>query len=77
MCCRLISDHFLYTTAPVTIATMTQVENRIVQEVIYQNEAFLRRHLVLSSTVVDKLQDKGVITDVTKRTMMVSMVHYR
>ncbi|RUS80326.1 hypothetical protein EGW08_011927 [Elysia chlorotica] len=44
-----------------------QVECYMVRAILRQNEFLLRRHLVLSSTVLDKMRASGVITDVLRR----------
>lgn len=40
------------------------------REILRKNESFLRRHLVLSKTVLDKLHDKGLITDIIRRKIL-------
>ncbi|GFN91550.1 hypothetical protein PoB_001805600 [Plakobranchus ocellatus] len=44
-----------------------QVELYMVRAILRQNEYLLRRHLVLSSTVLEKMRANGVITDVMRR----------
>ncbi|KAK3752521.1 hypothetical protein RRG08_032811 [Elysia crispata] len=44
-----------------------QVECYMVRAILRQNEFLLRRHLVLSSTVLEKMRASGVITDVLRR----------
>ena len=48
-----------------------QVEVYMVRAILRQNEFLLRRHLVLSSTVLDKMRSSGVITDVMRRRIVV------
>ena len=48
------------------------MDARIVREILKKNEQFLRRHLVLSKTVLDKLCQQGLIADITRRKIMVS-----
>ena len=50
------------------------MDTRIVREILKKNEQFLRRHLVLSRTVLDKLHQQGLIADITRRKIMVRVV---
>ncbi|XP_071086013.1 uncharacterized protein [Haliotis cracherodii] len=43
------------------------MENRIVSNVLQKNSDFLSRHLVLSPTVLEKLQENGLISEYVKR----------
>lgn len=42
------------------------LENRIIHAVLDKHEGYLRRHLVLSPDVIDKLKQKFIITNSTK-----------
>lgn len=42
-----------------------------------KREGYLRRHLVLSKTVIDKLHDYGIITEVSKNLMMKQPTQYQ
>lgn len=48
------------------------MENRIVSNVLQKNSDFLSRHLVLSPTVLEKLQENGLISEYVKRQLAVS-----
>uniref|UniRef100_A0A0B7A090 CARD domain-containing protein n=1 Tax=Arion vulgaris TaxID=1028688 RepID=A0A0B7A090_9EUPU len=50
-------------------------ENHIVQTIIAQNEFLLRRHLVLSRSVLDQMKTSGLITDVTRRKILMEPAH--
>ncbi|XP_025079172.1 uncharacterized protein LOC112555150 [Pomacea canaliculata] len=47
------------------------MEASIVREILKKNEDFLKRHLILSKTVLDKLHSNGLITDVIRRKILV------
>lgn len=47
----------------------------IVRTILRQNEVLLRRHLVLSKTVLDQLKSNGLITDVTRRKILLEPAH--
>lgn len=47
-------------------------EDKIVNAVIDKNEGFLKRHMVLSSSIVGKLRTTGVLNDMTNVKMKVS-----
>ena len=47
-------------------------EDKILKTIFDKNEGFLRRHLVLSPSVVGKLQTTGVINEVARARMRVS-----
>ncbi|ESO98881.1 hypothetical protein LOTGIDRAFT_231230 [Lottia gigantea] len=47
-----------------------QLEPRLARGILKKNEAFLRRHLVLSRSVLEKLVDVGLIGDVMKRRIL-------
>ncbi|CAL1544606.1 unnamed protein product [Lymnaea stagnalis] len=47
----------------------------IVRAILRQNEFLLRRHLVLSKTVLDNLKSNGLITDVTRRKILLEPAH--
>ncbi|XP_059172708.1 uncharacterized protein LOC131953519 [Physella acuta] len=47
----------------------------IVRAILRQNEFLLRRHLVLSKTVLDNLRTTGLITDVTRRKILLEPAH--
>nr|KAG5694662.1 hypothetical protein BaRGS_003940 [Batillaria attramentaria] len=51
------------------------MEPRIVNEILKRNEQFLRRHLVLSKTVLDKLHNQGLITDIIRRKILMYPAH--
>jgi len=48
-------------------------EDPIVYMIIDKNERFIRRHLVLSPTVISSLAEAGVISGMTKAEMRVSI----
>ena len=48
----------------------------IVEEVLKEKENLLRRHLVLSTTVIEKLHRRNVIGDLTMKHMMVCLQVY-
>lgn len=43
------------------------------REILKKNEDVLKRHLILSKTVLDKLHSNGLITDVIRRKILVSL----
>ncbi|KAH9509445.1 hypothetical protein Btru_045905 [Bulinus truncatus] len=47
----------------------------IVRAILRQNEFLLRRHLILSRTVLDKLKANSLITDVTRRKILLEPAH--
>lgn len=49
------------------------MEASIVREILKKNEDVLKRHLILSKTVLDKLHSNGLITDVIRRKILVSL----
>lgn len=51
------------------------MEPRIVNEILKKNEQFLRRHLVLSKTVLDKLHSQGLITEIIRRKILMYPAH--
>ncbi|KAK6962852.1 hypothetical protein BgiMline_032971 [Biomphalaria glabrata] len=50
-------------------------EVQIVRAILRQNEFFLRRHLILSKTVLDKLKDNNLITDISRRKILLEPAH--
>ncbi|KAL3848029.1 hypothetical protein ACJMK2_018912 [Sinanodonta woodiana] len=47
------------------------MENAVVRAVLLKNEELLRRHLVLSRTVIKKLRDNGIITEYTGQKLLI------
>ena len=48
------------------------MEARIVNEILGKNEHLLKRHLVLSKTVLEKLSQNGLLTEVIRKKILVS-----
>ena len=49
-----------------------EMSSVLVDDVLRNKEAFLRRHLVLSRTVIEKLYQQNVIGEFTMKQMLVS-----